>query len=99
MAATRTGTLADIAAATTPGHPSLPLVTSTSNPAGNTSPWAATGAVVDGGRQASVKPVQRTLPYDGRADSDAYCTQFEMLNCWTNVEKAMYLAISLKDQP
>ncbi len=42
---------------------------------------------------------QRPQPYDGRTPWDAYRTQFEMLaqmNRWTEVEKATYLAVSLK---
>ena len=57
--------------------------------------WTAIGVTAGGG----AKPVQRAPPYDGRADWDAYRTQFEMLanvKCWTEAEKATYLAVSLK---
>lgn len=45
------------------------------------------------------KTVQRAPPFDGRSDWEAYKTQFEMLatvNNWSEVEKATYLAVSLK---
>ena len=45
------------------------------------------------------KPVHRAPPYDGRSSWEAYRTQFEMLarvNNWNEMEKATYLAVSLK---
>jgi len=47
----------------------------------------------------STRPVQRPAPFDGRTAWDAYRTQFELLaeiNLWNEVEKATFLAISLK---
>ena len=43
--------------------------------------------------------LQRPAPYDGKGTWDAYHTQFEMLvriNKWNNLDKAAYLAISLR---
>ena len=43
--------------------------------------------------------VQKPAPFDGKMTWDAYHTQFEMLaqiNHWSDVEKAAYLAISLR---
>ena len=43
--------------------------------------------------------VQRPVPFDGKLMWDAYHTQFEMLikiNRWSDVDKAAYLAISLR---
>ena len=45
------------------------------------------------------KTIQRAPPFDGQSDWEAYKTQFEMLatvNNWSEVEKATYLAVSLK---
>ena len=47
----------------------------------------------------SNRSVQRPAPFDGRTAWDAYRTQFELLaeiNRWNEVEKATFLAISLK---
>ena len=63
--------------------------------AGMTPPQMAVGVVPEG----AAKPVQRAPPYDGRVDWGACRTQFKMLahmNRWTEVEKATYLAVSLK---
>lgn len=43
--------------------------------------------------------MQPPASYDDCSSWDAYCTQFETLahfNCWTEEEKATYLAVSLK---
>ena len=43
--------------------------------------------------------MQRPAPFDGKGTWDAYHTQFEMLariNRWTDLDKAAYLAISLR---
>ena len=93
---TATATVTDTLAA--PTVPGLPLPTSVPGPDGLTCSRTAIGVTAEGGAGAA-KPVQRAPPYDGRADWDAYRTQFEMLanvNCWTEVEKATYLAVSLK---
>lgn len=54
-----------------------------------------------GGRSATVTTasVQKPAPFDGNLTWDAYHTQFEMLariNCWSDADKAGYLAISLR---
>jgi hypothetical protein len=91
-----TATVTDTLATST--MPGLPLPTSVPGLDGVTRSRTAIGATAEGGAGAA-KPVQRAPPYDGRADWDAYRTQFEMLanvNRWTEVEKATYLAVSLK---
>ena len=53
----------------------------------------------DADARGSTRPVQRPAPFDGRTTLDAYRTQFELLaeiNRWNEVEKATFLAISLK---
>ena len=61
------------------------------------------GSTVTRGRGSAtvVTPslVQRPAPFDGKLTWDAYHTQFEMLakiNHWSDVDKAAYLAISLR---
>ena len=63
--------------------------------AGMTPPQMAFGVIPEG----AAKPVQQAPPYDGHVDWEACRTQFETLahmNRWTEVEKATYLAVSLK---
>ena len=60
---------------------------------------ASPGVVGGGAAAGTSKTVQRAPPYDGRSAWEAYRTQFEMLsrvNCWSEEEKATYLAVSLK---
>lgn len=48
---------------------------------------------------ATPSSVQKPAPFDGKLTWDAYHTQFEMLakiNRWNDVDKAVYLAISLR---
>ena len=93
---TVTATVTDTLAA--PTMPDLPLPASVPSLDGAAHSRTAIGATTEGGA-GPAKPVQRAPPYDGRADWDAYRTQFEMLaniNRWTEVEKATYLAVSLK---
>ena len=65
-----------------------------------TTPTASCGGGGGAGEGAcATKPVQRAPPYDGRSTWEAYRTQFEMLarvNNWNEMEKATYLAVSLK---
>ena len=82
----------------TPTVPDLPLTISVPSLDAAAHSRTAIGVTTVGGA-ATAKPVQRAPPYDGLADWDAYRTQFEILaniNCWTEVEKATYLAVSLK---
>ena len=63
------------------------------------SPLAAGEGGAGPGGEGVTKSVQRAPPYDGRSAWEAYRTQFEMLariNGWSEVEKATYLAVSLK---
>ena len=81
-----------------PERHSLPLVTSVPSVVGVTPTRTATAVTVEGGA-AAARPVHQAPPYDGHANWDAYRMQFEMLvhvNHWTEVEKATYLAGSLK---
>ena len=92
VATTVTSTLAANRVSTVLGLPPPPPVPDL---AGMTPPQMAVGVVP----QEAAKPVQRAPPYDGRVDWEACHTQFEMLahmNRWTEVEKATYLAVSLK---
>ena len=45
------------------------------------------------------KPLHRPAPFDGKSSWEAYSTQFELLsdlNHWSQTEKAVYLAVSLR---
>lgn len=51
------------------------------------------------GGQSVARQLQKPPPFDGRSPWDAYKLQFEMLarvNGWSSIEKATYLAISLR---
>ena len=60
---------------------------------------ASGGVTNPGGGPAAAQQFQKPFPFDGRSPWDAYKLQFEMLaavNCWSNGEKATYLAVSLR---
>jgi hypothetical protein len=79
-------------------RPDAPPFNSLSTEATATATTAACAG--EGGTGAtSTKAVQRAPPYDGRSAWEAYRTQFEMLarvNNWNEVERATFLAVSLK---
>ncbi len=57
------------------------------------------GPCVDGVNGLDHSVVQRPPPYDGQSAWDTYATQFDMLarvNHWTELEKTMFLAVSLR---
>lgn len=79
-------------------RPEAPLFTPLGSES-TTTPTASRGGGGAGEGACTTKTMQRAPPYDGRSTWEAYRTQFEMLarvNNWNEVEKATYLAVSLK---